>query len=269
MKSTTNIIYGFSLLFGLCRNRCIRTVGATGGTSAEAQIQTWSLYIWRPVRDAVRTDVHARPHMFREMLIAFEDSATLPIDPAHLESAGVGGGMIQLPEYARVVRTLSSGEHPFVALLPLVKKSPAVRRIESRTVNLDGLLESARVRIEPGKGYVWIDDKLPAIVLIERYYREGSPLDLYLDLIHELTHLRQLAERRDVWDERFPYVDRPTEIEGYAVAIEEGLRLGMTEEDIKSHLSNPWMTGDDVRRLRYNIERFLSQSRRPQPGAQP
>jgi hypothetical protein len=166
--------------------------------------------------------------------------------------------MIRLPEYARVVRTLVCGEHPFVALLPMVEKSPATRRIESQAVKLGSLLGTARVRIEPGKGYVWIDDALPAIVLVERYYRQGSPLDLYLDLIHELTHLRQLAERQDVWDERFPYVDRPTEIEGYAVAIEEGLRLGMTEEDIASHLSNPWMTGDDVRRLRTNIERFLS-----------
>ena len=28
----------------------------------------------------------------------------------------------------------------------------------------------------------------------------------------------------DLWDERFAYVDRITEIEGYAVAVEEGRR---------------------------------------------
>ena len=39
--------------------------------------------------------------------------------------------------------------------------------------------------------------------------------------------------------------------------IEEGLRLGMTEAKIFQHLSNPWMTTAEVRRLRKNVERFL------------
>jgi hypothetical protein len=56
------------------------------------------------------------------------------------------------------------------------------------------LLASARVRIEAGDGYVWIDDEAPAIVLVEAYYRHGSDLDLYLDLLQELTHLQQHAE---------------------------------------------------------------------------
>jgi hypothetical protein len=166
--------------------------------------------------------------------------------------------MIQLPDYACVVRALPRGEYPYRALLPRLAESPAVRRIESSSIPLGRLLDSARVRIAPGDGYIWIDDEAPAIVLVEEYYLHGSRLDLYLDLIHELTHLRQLAEGKNVWDERFRYVERPTEIEGYAVAIEEGLRLGMSEAEIMSHLSNPWMTNDEVRRLRENVGRFLS-----------
>ena len=165
--------------------------------------------------------------------------------------------MIELPEYARVVRTLSQGEYPFRMLLPRLAESPAARRIESHATPIDRLLQTARVRIQPGDGYVWVDDNAPAIVLVENYYRCGNPLDLYLDLIHELTHLRQLAEGHNLWDEHFRYVERPTEIEGYAVAIEEGLRLGMSEAEILRHLSNPWMTRTDVRRLRKNVERFL------------
>jgi hypothetical protein len=168
--------------------------------------------------------------------------------------------MIELPEYALVVRTLSRGEHQYRALLPRLAESPAARRIESRATPLDRLLDTARVRIEPGDGYIWVDDEAPAIVLIEDYYLHGGAIDLYLDLIHELTHLRQLAEGHDLWDERFLYVERPTEIEGYAVATEEGLRLGMTEAEIARHLSNPWMTHSDVRRLNENIVRFLTKN---------
>jgi hypothetical protein len=56
-------------------------------------------------------------------------------------------------------------------------------------------------------------------------------------------------------------VDRATEIEGYAVAIEEGMRLGMSKSDVIRHLSNPWMTRADIRRLIENVERFLSSIR--------
>ncbi len=166
-----------------------------------------------------------------------------------------------MPKYARIVRQLPCGEHPLLALLPLAAESPAVHYIESAATPISRLLDTARVRIERRKGYIWVDDDSPAIILTEHYYRHGSPLDLYLDLLHELTHLRQLSEGQDIWDESLAYVDRPTEIEGYAIALQEGRRLGMTEAGILRHLSNPWMTPADVTRLRVNVERFLDKAR--------
>jgi hypothetical protein len=166
--------------------------------------------------------------------------------------------MIELPEYAFVDRTLSCGDHPYRLLLPRLEESPVARRIESAAVPLVPLIDSARVRIKRGKGFVYVDVQVPAIVLIEDYYRRGNALDLYLDLAHELTHLRQLAEGKNLWDHSLHYVDRPTEIEGYAVAVEEGLRLGMTETEVMQHLSNPWLNPEEVARLRKNIEQFLN-----------
>lgn len=162
-----------------------------------------------------------------------------------------------MPEYAVVVRTLGSGMHPYRSLLPRLEESPAARWIESPSTRLGPLLDGARIRIKPGEGYVWVDVKIPAIVLIEDYYRRGNPVDLYLDLVHELTHLRQLAEGKNLWDHSLAYVDRPTEIEGYAVAVKEGTRLGMNEDEVIRHLSNPWMSEAEVARLRANIDRFL------------
>jgi len=167
---------------------------------------------------------------------------------------------IELPEYARVVRTLSCGMHPYRHLLPRLDKSPVARRIASPATPLGPLIEGARVQIKTGEGYCFVDVKAPAIILFHEYYQQANPLDLYLDLAHELTHLRQLAEGKDLWDHSLHYVDRPTEIEGYAVAIEEGLRLGMTEKQIMQHLSNPWLTSDEVARLRKNIEQFAFDS---------
>ena len=53
-------------------------------------------------------------------------------------------------------------------------------------------------------------------------------------------------------------MDRPTEIEGYAVAVEEGRRLGTSSEDISDHLATPWMTADDTARLLAHVEGFLA-----------
>jgi hypothetical protein len=172
--------------------------------------------------------------------------------------------MIELPEYALVVRTLPSGDHLYRSLLPQIGESPVVRRIESHRTPLSTLLADARVRIKRREGYCFVDIAIPAIVLSEAYYQKANPIDLYLDMAHELTHLRQLAEGQNLWDHSLDYVDRPTEIEGYAVAVEEGLRLGMTESEIIQHLSNPWMSEDETTRLRRNIERFLLDH--PLPG---
>ena len=166
---------------------------------------------------------------------------------------------IELPEYARVVRGLPCGDHPYRTLLPRIEESPVRRRIETSNTPFGPLLDSAIVRIKNKKrGYCYVDVNVPAVTVNEYYYLNGNDLDLYLDLAHELTHLRQHMEGENIWDHSTPYVDRTTEIEGYAVAVEEGLRLGMTEADIMKHLSNPWMSEEEIARLRKNAEEFLN-----------
>jgi hypothetical protein len=157
--------------------------------------------------------------------------------------------------------------HGYVELLPRIRESPALRRIAGDRGVREQLVRDARVRLAPIRGFCWVDVAVPCIVLSNRYYREGAERDLYLDLLHELTHLRQISEGQDVWDERFEYADRATEIEGYAVAVGEGRRLGMTEGEILEHLTNPWMSAADVRRLRANVELLLGRGR-PRPGAE-
>jgi hypothetical protein len=165
--------------------------------------------------------------------------------------------MAELPEYAIVNRALGAGTHRFRLFLPKFEESPAARLIETPAIPIGTLLEDARVKIKTGEGYCYVDVRIPAITLMEEYYHAANPLDLYLDLAHELTHLRQLAEGRNIWDHSLHYVDRPTEIEGFAVAVAEGIRLGMTEERVIQHLSNPWLNDDEVMRLRRNIDLFL------------
>lgn len=165
----------------------------------------------------------------------------------------------ELPAYALMRRDLEPGLHRLVDVFPHLKESPAVPFISTSPRIREALLDSAKVDIREFDGYAYIDVNVPCIVLADAYYRKGDRRDIYLDLLHEMTHLRQLSEGKDLWDRRLSYVDRPTEIEGYSVAVREGRRLGMTEEEVIRHLTSPWLTAEDVHRLLSNVESYLNE----------
>lgn len=160
--------------------------------------------------------------------------------------------------FPRAVRGLAPGLHPFLALLPGAERSPALDLVGSPRFPGTGVVAAAQVQLVVRPGYCWVDETVPCIVLTQEHYASASDLDLYLDLMHEATHIRQVWEGRDVWDERFPYHRRPTEIEGYAVAVAECLRLGLDDAGIREHLANPWMSADQVDELFAAVRTFLA-----------
>lgn len=159
--------------------------------------------------------------------------------------------------FPRPQRGLGLGEHPFLRMLPDALSSPALALVGTERIPGDLVVREAVVRVVAEEGYCWVDEATPCIVLTQHHYETGSDLDLYLDLLHEATHLRHIREGRDVWDERYPYHRRPTEIEGYAVAVAEGRRLGLDENEIRAHLHNPWMTAAQVEELLAAVDAYL------------
>jgi len=157
------------------------------------------------------------------------------------------------------IRGLGEGLHPFLSILPGALDSPALELVGTDRIPGATVLERARVSLVAEDGYCWIDDRVPCIVLTLDHYTSGSDLDLYLDLLHEATHIRQVMEGRDVWDEAVPYHRRLTEIEGYAVAVSECRRLGLDARGIRAHCENPWMTATQVTELLAGIDTFMSE----------
>ena len=171
--------------------------------------------------------------------------------------------MLTLPAYARLNRNLAPGEHPLSTLLPGLLDSPALRQIEPDERDRERLVARARVLICGPEGFAFVDVESQRIVLSQHYYTIGDNVDLYLDLLHELTHLRQLSQGFDLWDERFDYVDRPTEVEAYAVSVVEAQRLGMSVAEIRDYLNVPWLTDAEVDQLLAHVSGFLSGGRLP------
>jgi len=78
------------------------------------------------------------------------------------------------------------------------------------------------------------------------YLNNGELTDLYLDIIHELTHVRQFREGKKLFDDHYRYVERPTELEAFHRAVDEARRLGLTEKEIVEYLRTERMTDEEI-----------------------
>jgi hypothetical protein len=54
---------------------------------------------------------------------------------------------------------------------------------------------------------------------------------------------------RELFDNRYDYVDRPTEIEAYRHTVQEARRLGLNDERICEYLKTEWMGDNELKRL--------------------
>jgi len=102
-------------------------------------------------------------------------------------------------------------------------------------------------------GYMGVSDEDGHLVVSTHYLRTGNRRDIYLDVVHELVHVRQFREGKQLFPEGFNYPDAPTEIEAYKVCIAEGRRLGMTDRDLFRYLKVEWMDESDLRKLARNV----------------
>lgn len=102
-------------------------------------------------------------------------------------------------------------------------------------------------------GYMGVDDDDGHLVVNKRYLNSGDKTDIYLDVIHELCHVRQHLDGKELFDPRFDYVNSPTEVEAYRYTVKEAKRLGLSDERILSYLQTEWMSRADLKRLVTNI----------------
>ncbi len=116
---------------------------------------------------------------------------------------------------------------------------------------LPDILATTEIRIVKGEKdlYMYIDDADGSIVVGLEHLQQSDTRTLYLDIIHELVHVKQHHAGIELFDDKYEYIDRPTEIEAYTTAIKEAQRLGMSQAEILDYLYVEWITNDDVLQL--------------------
>ncbi len=102
-------------------------------------------------------------------------------------------------------------------------------------------------------GYMGVDNTDGHLMVNGRYLNSGDKTDIYLDVVHELCHVKQWMEGRELFDEKYDYVDRPTEVEAYRYTVLEAKRIGLSDQQIRQYLKTEWMSDQDLERLIRNM----------------
>lgn len=141
---------------------------------------------------------------------------------------------------------------PFAEVFPGFDRVAAVRALFGDATAQ--VLRTLRVEFSWLGGYMWVNGWNGRLMVNPRYLQRGDRLDVYLDVVHELVHIRQLRQGRDLFDGRYAYVDRPTEIEAYRAAVDEARRLGVNDARICRYLKTEWMSEEDLRQLAATLQ---------------
>jgi len=177
-----------------------------------------------------------------------------------------------VPAPFRPDRTVAAGKYRLLDVFPGLTEVPPFRRYPGREATNRAIARSSFARINDGRGFMYLAPReVPAeiraagfemitspdeeIVVSRQYLQKGAGLDLYLDLLHEFLHILQRKDGRELWPGlTVPYVDRPTEIEGYAFSVAEARRLGVPDSYLRKYLEVFWVTRAEYRRLLRHLD---------------
>jgi len=147
----------------------------------------------------------------------------------------------------KIMRNVKVITQPFMDYFKGFESVEAVRRIFGE--DTEKVLANLTVEFAGRRGYMGVSEVDGHLIISADYLTKGDIVDIYLDIIHELVHVRQFMEGKELFDHNFSYTERPTEIEAYRVAVEEARRLRLSDEKICMYLKTEWMNDEDFKSL--------------------
>lgn len=137
--------------------------------------------------------------------------------------------------------------HPFTDYFKGFERVEAVRSLFGpKTAKV---LSTLKVEFFSAKfGYMSVSD-VDGHLLISTHHLKNSNMNIiYLDVVHELYHVKQFMEGKKLFRDEFEYVDSPIEIPAYRFTVAEAKRIGMSRKEIIEYLKVEWV--DEKQHLR-------------------
>jgi hypothetical protein len=138
--------------------------------------------------------------------------------------------------------------YPFRQFFEGFEQAPPVQELfGGRTAEI---LRNLKVEFfSPPFGYMGTSDEDGHLIVSSHHLRTSDLRTLYLDVVHELCHVKQHRDGRRLFDQQKKYFETPTEIEAYEFTVQEGRRLGMTNRELVDYLKVEWVEPEDHRRF--------------------
>jgi len=149
----------------------------------------------------------------------------------------------------KVNRDLQDGHYSLEDIFENLKSVEILLKIFKSKDDLDEVFEKTVVIVDGSSHYMHVKNEDASIVVGKDHLKNSEKKILYLDIIHELVHVKQQRQGLDLYDSSYHYVDRPTEVEAYEVAVEEARKLGMNDSEIFDYLHVEWISSDEHKRL--------------------
>jgi len=146
-------------------------------------------------------------------------------------------------------RGLEPGQYRLEEVFADLRNCSVLRTIFADAAEIDAIMAQIKVFVVDRPNEMFVDNDDGSITIGLAHLRRASDAILYLDIIHELCHVKQHLEGRNLYDRNKSYVDRETEIEAYLVTVQEARRIGLSEEAITNYLRVSWITPEEHRRL--------------------
>jgi hypothetical protein len=118
--------------------------------------------------------------------------------------------------------------HPFKDYFKGFEKIRAVKDIFG--IDTERVLKNLKVEFTWVGGYMWVNGKDGHLMMSSKYLNAGDKIDIYLDIIHELVHVKQFTEGKELFDIHYSYTERPSEIEAYRYTVNEAKNIGLNDE---------------------------------------
>ncbi|MDG6926375.1 MAG: hypothetical protein JRN09_07450 [Nitrososphaerota archaeon] len=141
-----------------------------------------------------------------------------------------------------------------VALLPFTDYFRGFDKVEAVKLifgkDAGRVLKNLKVEFFSAKfGYMSVSDEDGHLLISAHHLKNSEPRIIYLDIVHELFHVKQFMEGKKLFPEEFEYVDSPIEVPAYKHTVKEAKRIGMTRDEIADYLKVEWVNPEQHARL--------------------
>jgi len=148
----------------------------------------------------------------------------------------------------KISRNLPLGTYKFRDVFSGYEVSPTMQELFMNPPSIFEL-QNLDVEVTADAKYMRVSDVDGRLLISPNYLRRGRKEFLYLDLIHELTHVRQFHQGHNIYDPKFRYIDRPTEIEAFTNAVAEARRIKLSNLEIYEYIRVDWISDSELEEL--------------------